>query len=100
MKKYVKILLVCGMIIGIFTNCESEAQELTPEQLIKIETSMGDIIVKLYNETPLHRDNMIKLIKEKFYDEQLFHRARPGPEADGGLRHRRAPLAGGDRGTS
>jgi len=32
------------------------------------------MIVKLYNETPAHRDNMIKLIKEGFYKDQLFHR--------------------------
>jgi len=74
MKKYVKILLVFGMMLGVFTNCETEAQEKLPERLIKMETSMGDIIIKLYNETPLHRDNMIKLIQENFYDEQLFHR--------------------------
>jgi len=35
---------------------------------------MGDMIIKLYNETPAHRDNMIKLIKEGFYQDQLFHR--------------------------
>ena len=32
------------------------------------------MIVKLYNETPAHRDNMIKLINEGFYQDQLFHR--------------------------
>jgi cyclophilin family peptidyl-prolyl cis-trans isomerase len=87
MKKYVKILLVFGMILAIFTNCETEAQEKSPEQLIKIETSMGDIILKLYNETPLHRDNMIKLIKENFYDEQLFHRVIKDFMVQGGDPH-------------
>jgi len=38
------------------------------------ETSKGNMVVKLYNETPAHRDNMIKLIKEGFYKDQLFHR--------------------------
>lgn len=41
---------------------------------VKIETSMGDIVVKLYNETPLHRDNFIKLVREGVYDGLLFHR--------------------------
>lgn len=41
---------------------------------IKIETDLGTIKIRLYNETPLHRDNFIKLIKEHYYDSLLFHR--------------------------
>ncbi len=41
---------------------------------IIMETSLGEIELLLYDDTPLHRDNMIKLIKEDFYDGQLFHR--------------------------
>lgn len=41
---------------------------------VKIETSMGDIIVRLYDETPLHRDNFLKLAGEGFFDGTLFHR--------------------------
>lgn len=41
---------------------------------VKIETSYGDMVVKLYNETPLHRDNFIKLVKEGTYNDLLFHR--------------------------
>ena len=41
---------------------------------IKITTSYGDIVVKLYDETPLHRDNILKLAGEGFYDGTLFHR--------------------------
>jgi len=74
MKKYIKALIVFGMILVIFPSCQTNAQENIPERFIKIETSMGDMVVKLYNETPLHRDNMIKLIQEHFYDKQLFHR--------------------------
>lgn len=40
----------------------------------KIQTTEGDIVVKLYDDTPLHRDNFIKLAKEGFYDGTLFHR--------------------------
>lgn len=42
--------------------------------LVKLETSMGNITVALYNETPKHRDNFIKLTKEGVYDSTLFHR--------------------------
>lgn len=41
---------------------------------VKIQTTLGDIIVRLYDETPLHRDNFAKLVKEGFYDGTLFHR--------------------------
>ncbi len=41
---------------------------------VKIETTLGDIIVRLYDETPLHRDNFIKLAKEGFFNGTLFHR--------------------------
>lgn len=44
------------------------------ETLVRLETTEGDIVVKLYNETPNHRDNFIKLVKEGVYDSTLFHR--------------------------
>lgn len=47
---------------------------MTNETLVRLETTMGDIIVKLYDETPKHRDNFIKLVKEGVYDGTLFHR--------------------------
>lgn len=44
------------------------------ETKLKIETSAGDIVVKLYNETPRHRDNFIKLAQDGTYEGTLFHR--------------------------
>ena len=41
---------------------------------VKIQTMLGDIIVRLYDDTPIHRDNFIKLVKEGYYDGTLFHR--------------------------
>ncbi len=43
-------------------------------QYIKILSDKGEIIIRLYNQTPKHRDNIIKLAQEKFYDGQIFHR--------------------------
>jgi peptidyl-prolyl cis-trans isomerase B (cyclophilin B) len=67
-------MIVCTLIALVFILAPVSAQNAGDEQLIKIETSLGDMIVKLYNETPAHRDNMIKLINEGFYQDQLFHR--------------------------
>ena len=39
-----------------------------------LKTTMGDITVELYNDTPLHRDNFLKLVGEGVYDGVLFHR--------------------------
>ncbi len=52
---------------------------MTPEindgdVLVDIKTSLGDIRVLLYNNTPKHRDNFIKLVEENFYNGTLFHR--------------------------
>jgi peptidyl-prolyl cis-trans isomerase B (cyclophilin B) len=41
---------------------------------VKIETDSGTIIMMLYDGTPQHRDNMVKLVKQKFYDGLLWHR--------------------------
>lgn len=44
------------------------------ERLVVLETTLGTIELKLYDETPQHRDNFISLVKEKAYDSLLFHR--------------------------
>ena len=52
--------------------------------MVIISTSLGDIKVKLYNETPYHRDNFLKLAKEAYYDNTLFHRVIKGFMIQGG----------------
>lgn len=44
------------------------------EPVVLIETNHGNIKVKLYNQTPKHRDNFLKLVKENYYNGVLFHR--------------------------
>jgi cyclophilin family peptidyl-prolyl cis-trans isomerase len=73
-------------------------------QYVRIKTSYGQVIIRLYNETPKHRDNFIKLTKQGFYNGTLFHRviqnfmiqggdpdsrgAKPGQElGDGGPKY-------------
>ena len=46
----------------------------SPERMVQIETNYGTMIAKLYNSTPLHRNNFLKLVTDGFYDSLLFHR--------------------------
>lgn len=76
------------LIISLFAICvgvkgQTMKGDVRPEVLI--ETTMGNIRVELYNETPLHRDNFLKLIREAhFYDSLLFHRVIPDFMIQGG----------------
>lgn len=48
-----------------------------PETKVQISSSFGDIEIELYKDTPLHRANMIYLVKQKYFDETFFHRVVP-----------------------
>lgn len=61
---------------------KEETKEMTT--MVLISTSFGDMKAILYNETPLHRDNFIKLVKEGYYDGTLFHRVIDGFMIQGG----------------
>jgi cyclophilin family peptidyl-prolyl cis-trans isomerase len=54
------------------------------ERLVEISTDYGTMIAKLYDSTPLHRDNFIRLVEQKFYDSLLFHRVIPEFMIQGG----------------
>lgn len=51
---------------------------------VKITTDMGEIIVRLYDKTPMHSDNFVKLVNDHFYDSLLFHRVIAGFMIQGG----------------
>ena len=73
MKKTIILLTLIACCIACTGN-RKKNYSMTNETLVRLETTMGDIIVKLYDETPKHRDNFIKLVKEGVYDGTLFHR--------------------------
>ncbi len=70
------IVLLTILACGLAACKPGSKKELNMEKetKLKIETSAGDIVVKLYNETPKHRDNFIKLAEEGTYEGTLFHR--------------------------
>ena len=72
MKKFFYALIVL-FIVSCSASRKNKIQETTQRQVM-ITTDFGNIVLKLYNKTPLHRDNFIKLVKGHFYDSLLFHR--------------------------
>lgn len=80
-----------SLIFGIFAMLSTTlmAKDSNPskekkETMVIISTDYGDMKIKLYDETPLHRDNFIKLAKEGFFDGLLFHRVIPQFMIQGG----------------
>lgn len=65
-----------GLLIFLISAGALLLSMLPAEEEVKvlISTTVGDVKIKLYNETPKHRDNFIKLVKEGTYDSTLFHR--------------------------
>jgi peptidylprolyl isomerase/peptidyl-prolyl cis-trans isomerase B (cyclophilin B) len=80
MKIFQRILL---SLLSISTflfinNCQKEDnndnQPATVYNLIEFQTNYGEFYMWLYDETPLHKENFIKLVKQNFYDSLIFHR--------------------------
>lgn len=89
MKKIVLASLLFVSCFSIFAQTKPVAKPaakppVSKEKLVEIKTDYGTMIVKLSDSTPLHRDNFIKLVKEKFYDSLLFHRVIEGFMIQGG----------------
>ena len=80
-----KLILMSLILAGLM--CQAQQKET----VVVIETSMGTIKAKLYNDTPQHRDNFIKLVNEGWYKGSPFHRViknfmiQGGQNADGRL---------------
>ncbi|MDD6817656.1 MAG: peptidylprolyl isomerase, partial [Prevotellaceae bacterium] len=66
MRKFFALLMI------IMTSTMIYAQD--KRRVVMMQTTAGNIRIELYNETPLHRDNFVRLVNEHFYDSLLFHR--------------------------
>ncbi len=75
MKKlsFVAIFLVSS-ILGWAQKPANQSVKPDGDAVVIMETSMGEIVLKLYGETPIHRDNFLKLAQDRVYDGLLFHR--------------------------
>lgn len=74
-----KITRTIPFFVLLFTlfaagGCKNKSKNMEKETIVRMETSMGTIRVKLYNETPKHRDNFLRLVQSGVYDDIIFHR--------------------------
>lgn len=77
MNKVLTIVIVC--VASLLSSCAQKK-----DYLVTIKTDMGDMVAILYDETPKHKENFIKLAKDHFYDSLLIHRVIEGFMVQGG----------------
>ncbi len=75
-----KTLLLLAVSLLAITTINAQQKN----QFVKIETAQGYCIIKLYNETPVHRDNFIRLVKSHYFDATTFNRILKGFVIQGG----------------
>lgn len=88
-KRTAKLILAFGLMIMFTMSCGSSGG-----QKVVIETDFGNMTLELYDSTPKHRDNFIKLVNEAYYDDLLFHRVMSGFMIQGGDPQSRGAAAG------
>lgn len=76
-----KRILCIAALAAMLSACGPKTEK---EVVMVVETTMGTVEFKLYNETPLHRDNFIRLAEEHYFDSLLFHRVIDGFVIQGG----------------
>ncbi|MBI4648992.1 MAG: peptidylprolyl isomerase [Bacteroidia bacterium] len=67
-------IFIISTAILFSASCHSQNDTKKQSTSVLIHTDIGDITIKLYDETPGHRDNFLKLVNKKFFDDLLFHR--------------------------
>lgn len=86
--KNLTLLIILSLLLSMGCTAQTQKADAKPKEVetvkeepkkqamteVVIETTLGNITIALYNETPLHRDNFMKLVNDKFYDGILFHR--------------------------
>lgn len=74
MKRLMIGSLTCLIVVSVAAQKDSTIKKKDRKRDVLMQTTMGDIVIRLSDSTPLHRDNFLKLVKVGYYDSVLFHR--------------------------
>jgi cyclophilin family peptidyl-prolyl cis-trans isomerase len=94
MKKWIIVLLNCMIVVSAVAQKDSTIRKKDRKKDVLMETSMGNMVIRLYDSTPLHRDNFLRLVKRHFYDSILFHRVIQNFMIQGGDPNSKTAAAG------
>lgn len=72
MRRILLTLLLC--VVAAWQSADASAATTDRRYKVEFRTTMGEFTIELFNETPQHRDNFLKLVREGYYDGLLFHR--------------------------
>src|SRR3989344_8598777 len=83
-KNYLLLIVVLSILIGGCTMKQQNTTKHSEPQKVKLETTMGDIVIELREDMPITTGNFAKLVSEGYYDGLIFHRVIPGFMIQGG----------------
>ncbi len=69
---------------SLLISCQPKLELGKKDRIVEVETQYGNLKIKLYDQTPAHRDNFVKLAHQKYFDGTLFHRVIDGFMVQGG----------------
>ena len=74
MRKFLIMASFIAWVLPVIAQKDSTVKKKDRKRDVLLQTNMGDMVIRLSDSTPLHRDNFLKLVKVGFYDSVLFHR--------------------------
>lgn len=94
MRKISIAIICCLVTVLSFGQKDSTIKKKDRKRDVLMQTTIGDIVIRLSDSTPLHRDNFLKLVKVGFYDSLLFHRVMNAFMIQGGDPNSKTAAAG------
>jgi peptidyl-prolyl cis-trans isomerase B (cyclophilin B) len=71
---FISLTIAMVLVAAVSEASPSDPQPSVQQKRVLLETTAGNIVIALYDDTPIHRDNFLKLVGQHYYDSLLFHR--------------------------
>lgn len=94
MKKLITFIICIFLTLLCFAQKDSTIKKKDRKRDVLLQTTMGDMVIRLSDSTPLHKENFLKLVKVGFYDSLLFHRVMKDFMIQGGDPNSKTATAG------